>query len=63
MTDSEPDTGEAGQTDALDRSRAAIDEAKDAVREALDDDVPDLDTPASGEGSDPDDQQVTPRPN
>lgn len=52
-------------TGPLERSQQAIDEARDAVKGALQDTEPDpdLDMPATGEGLESDEQDVAPRPN
>lgn len=67
MTNSlDPETGEAGSREALDRSQQAIDEGHEAAREALDDQfgTTDLDVPATGDGLEStDDDEVAPRPN
>ena len=71
MTSPEPETGapvsetDAADTEALDRSREAIDEGWAAAKNALDDVSPgdDLDVPATGTGLDEEHEEVTPRPN
>jgi hypothetical protein len=64
MTSSEPDTGEAVHTDALDRAQEAIDEGNEAAKKALDGDHlgDELDVPATGDGLESDEQEVAPRP-
>jgi hypothetical protein len=64
MTAEEPEVVEPVDTEALDRSREAVDEGNEAAKRALtDDDLPDLDTPATGENDQAAGQDVTPRPN
>ena len=62
MTTSEPELSDAGGTEALDRSREAIDEAKEAARLAMGDSLPDLEIPGSGRDADTGQGEVTPRP-
>ncbi|MET0693223.1 MAG: hypothetical protein ABWX96_18795 [Propionibacteriaceae bacterium] len=64
MSDQDPEVVEPVDTEALDRSREAIDEGHEAAQRALDDDdVVDLDTPATGENDQAAGQESTPRPN
>ena len=66
MTSAGAETGEPGDTAALDRSRQALGEAKEAARDALADESPtdELDVPGTGEGLEStDDGDVAPRPN
>ena len=61
---SDADMTEPVDTTALDRSREAIDEGREAAREALDDDTPteELEVPAAGGDAPADGDEVTPRP-
>lgn len=66
MTSStEPDPGETGGTEALERSRESLDEAREAARGALGDDyIPgsDVDVPGTGDGLEAGEPDVAPRP-
>lgn len=64
MTSSEPEAGEAVDTDALDRAQQAIDEGNEAAKKALNSDHlgDELDVPATGDGLESDEQEVAPRP-